>query len=74
VGSSCAEGWNGSTWATQTLPFTALGEAELSAVSCTAATACTAAGRVVENYFTTAIFVNSIFVGAMFTPLGERSS
>jgi len=73
VGKFFAEGWNGSLWSTQTLPFSTLGEAELFGVSCTAASACTAAGRV-ENYFTSAIFVNNIFIGQMFTPLGERSS
>jgi hypothetical protein len=74
VGQFFAEGWNGTTWTTQTPALTTLGEAELFGVSCTAPTTCTATGRTVENYFTTAIFVNNIFIGQMFTPLAERSS
>jgi hypothetical protein len=74
VGSFFAEGWNGTTWATQTLAFSSLGEGELFGVSCSAASACTATGRTVENYFNAAIFVNDIFIGQMFTPLGQRSS
>jgi hypothetical protein len=74
IGSSFAEGWDGTAWATQPLPFVSLGEAELFGVSCTATTVCTATGRVVENYFTYAVFTNNIFIGQMFTPLGERSS
>jgi len=72
VGSSFAESWNGTTWATDTLPFPPVGELELAAVSCSAANACTAAGRSVQNYLSFRLFANSAFIDTMFVPLAVR--
>jgi hypothetical protein len=73
VGSDFAQGWDGTTWTAQTLPFVSEGEGELSAISCSATTACTATGRIVANYLTVPLSARSVFINEMFVPLGERS-
>ena len=66
VSVTLAERWDGTSWTTQTLPFVSQGEAELSGVSCPAASVCTATGRIVQDYLTVPLSARSVFIPEMF--------